>query len=215
VNQRQVFISRHAFWKTLGRSHNNFNAASPGKQFLYKQATSRSTCPNHKYLYRFVRIHISNKPILHTENEPELKCAYRQQIILNPIIMLLPLHNNQLFQSSLSEVHWFLAEQWWQNIAPVVTIEATSQQAMDNIAQAMDERMGKLEGKMKRFSPKLNPETSAQEWLNKPGAPKAERPDQTGGTMAYDELINHLYPARLLATYFGNLTKTSCLNFAR
>ena len=61
---------------------------------------------------------------------------------------------------------------------------------MDNIAQAMDERMGKLEGKMKRFSPKLNPETSAQEWLNKPGAPKAERPDQTGETMAYDELIN-------------------------
>ena len=121
--------------------------------------------------------------------------------------MLLPLHNNQLFQSSLSEVHWFLAEQWWQNIAPVVTIEATPQQAMDNIAQAMDERMGKLEGKMKRFSQKLNTETSAQEWLNKPGAPKAERPDQTGGTMAYDELINTSIPRVCLQLILVTLPK--------
>ena len=98
---------------------------------------------------------------------------------------------NQWTDSGPNVPHYpLLAEQWWQNIAPAVTGEATPQQAMDNIAQAMDERMGKLEGKMKRFSPKLNPETSAQEWLNKPGAPKAERPDQTGETMAYDELIN-------------------------
>ena len=82
-----------------------------------------------------------------------------------------------------------LAEQWWQNIAPAVTGEVTPQQAMDNIAQAMDERMGKLEGKMARFSPLLNEEISADEWLNKPGSPKAERPEEEPRTMAYDELI--------------------------
>ncbi|MBT3480384.1 MAG: carbohydrate ABC transporter substrate-binding protein [Opitutales bacterium] len=97
---------------------------------------------------------------------------------------------NQWTDSGPNVPHYpLLAEQWWQNIAPAVTGDVTPQQAMDNIAAAMDERMGKLEGKMKRFSPKLNPESSAKEWLNKPGAPKAERPDEAGETMAYDELI--------------------------
>jgi glycerol transport system substrate-binding protein len=97
---------------------------------------------------------------------------------------------NQWTDSGPNVPHYpLLSEQWWQNIAPAVTGEVTPQEAMDNIAQAMDERMGKLEGKMKRFSPKLHPETSAQEWLDKPGAPKAKRPDQTGETMAYDDLI--------------------------
>tara|TARA_B110000495_G_C23035350_1_gene618123 strand:+ start:152 stop:1909 length:1758 start_codon:yes stop_codon:yes gene_type:complete len=97
---------------------------------------------------------------------------------------------NQWTDSGPNVPHYpLLSEQWWQNIAPAVTGEVTPQEAMNNIAQAMDERMGKLEGKMKRFSPKLHPETSAQEWLDKPGAPKAKRPDQTGETMAYDDLI--------------------------
>jgi len=97
---------------------------------------------------------------------------------------------NQWTDSGPNVPHYpLLAEQWWQNIAPAVTGEVTPQQAMDNIAAAMDERMGKLEGKMKRFSPKLHPETSAEDWLKKPGAPKAERPDEAGETMAYDELI--------------------------
>ena len=82
-----------------------------------------------------------------------------------------------------------LAEQWWQNIAPAVTGEVTPQEAMDNIAQAMDERMGKLEGKMARYSPKLNQEIPADEWLKRPGSPKAERPEETPKTMAYDDLI--------------------------
>lgn len=80
-----------------------------------------------------------------------------------------------------------LAEQWWQNIAPAVTGDVTPQQSMDNIAKVMDDLMGKM--KLKRYSPKLNPETSAEEWLRKPGSPKAERPDEEPKTMPYDELI--------------------------
>ena len=80
-----------------------------------------------------------------------------------------------------------LAEQWWQNIAPAVTGEVTPQQAMDNIASVMDNLMGKM--KLNQYSPILNPETSADEWLNKPGSPKAERPDEAPKTMDYKKLI--------------------------
>jgi len=80
-----------------------------------------------------------------------------------------------------------LAEQWWQNIAPAVTGEVTPQQAMDNIAKAMDDLMGKL--RLKKFSPQLNEERPAEYWLSQPGAPKAERPDREPKTMAYEALI--------------------------
>jgi glycerol transport system substrate-binding protein len=80
-----------------------------------------------------------------------------------------------------------LAEQWWKNVALAVTGEATPQQAMDNLANTMDQLMGKLN--LPKYSPKLNEKKSADYWLNQPGSPKAERPDQKGKTMAYDELL--------------------------
>ncbi len=81
-----------------------------------------------------------------------------------------------------------LAEQWWKNIAPAVTGEFTPQQAMDNIANVMDNLMGKL--RLKKFSPKLNEKKDAVYWLNQPGSPKAERPDQEPMTMPYDEMLS-------------------------
>ncbi len=80
-----------------------------------------------------------------------------------------------------------LAEQWWQNIAPAVTGDVTPQEAMDNIGTAMDDLMGKMQ--LEKFSPKLNEEKSREFWLNQPGAPKPERPDQKPKTMAYEELV--------------------------
>ena len=80
-----------------------------------------------------------------------------------------------------------LAEQWWQNIAPAITGDVTPQQAMDNIAEAMDDLMGKM--KLKKFSPVLNEKRSREYWLSQPGSPKAERPDQEPKTMAYEELV--------------------------
>lgn len=80
-----------------------------------------------------------------------------------------------------------LAEQWWQNIAPAVTGEVTPQEAMDNIAKAMDDLMSKMD--LAAFSPVLNEEKPAQYWLDQPGSPKAERPDQEPKTMSYEELV--------------------------
>ncbi len=58
---------------------------------------------------------------------------------------------------------------------------------MDNIAIAMDNLMGKLN--LSKYSPVLNEEKSAAYWLEQPGAPKAERPDEEPKTMPYEELV--------------------------
>ncbi len=80
-----------------------------------------------------------------------------------------------------------LAEQWWQNIAPAVTGEVTPQEAMDNIASAMDDLMSKMN--LPAHSPVLNEEKTAEYWLSQSGAPKPERPDQQPKTMSYEELV--------------------------
>ena len=80
-----------------------------------------------------------------------------------------------------------LAEQWWKNVALAVTGEATPQQAMDSLANKMDELMGKL--RLAQYSPKLNPEKKREEWLSQPGSPKPERPDEKGKTMPYDDML--------------------------
>lgn len=80
-----------------------------------------------------------------------------------------------------------LAEQWWKNIAPAVTGAVTPQEAMDNIAYAMDDIMSKL--RLKKFPPVLNEKKDRQYWLNQPGSPKPERPDQEPRTMPYDDML--------------------------
>lgn len=85
-----------------------------------------------------------------------------------------------------------LAEQWWPNVASAVTGERTPQEAMDNLAMKMDELMGKMN--LKKYSPQLNPEMSAEYWYNQPGAPKAEVPDEEPMTVPYEELIKSWNP---------------------
>ncbi|WP_321992426.1 ABC transporter substrate-binding protein [Marispirochaeta aestuarii] len=80
-----------------------------------------------------------------------------------------------------------LAEQWWKNISTAVTGETTPQESMDNLARDMDDLMAKMT--LKQFSPQLNPERDPSYWLNQPGAPKPERPDEEPKTVPYDELI--------------------------
>ncbi len=80
-----------------------------------------------------------------------------------------------------------LAEQWWKNIATAVTGETTPQESMDNLARDMDDLMGKMN--LVQFSPELNPERDPQYWLDQPGSPKPERPDEEPRTIAYEELI--------------------------
>jgi glycerol transport system substrate-binding protein len=81
-----------------------------------------------------------------------------------------------------------MARVWWENIAPAITGEVKPQQAMDNVAHAMDDLMGKMN--LKYFSPRLNPIKPKEEWLGKTGgAPKADRPEEKGKTMSYEELL--------------------------
>lgn len=76
---------------------------------------------------------------------------------------------------------------WWPNIARAIEGQVTPQQAMDAIAQEMDEAMGQM--RMAKYSPQLAEPLSREEWLARPGAPKPERPRPTPQTIAYDELL--------------------------
>jgi glycerol transport system substrate-binding protein len=58
---------------------------------------------------------------------------------------------------------------------------------MDNLAAAMDELMGQMN--LPQFSPELNEPRSREYWLNQPGSPKPERPDEEPKTVPYDQLI--------------------------
>jgi glycerol transport system substrate-binding protein len=81
-----------------------------------------------------------------------------------------------------------MSAQWAKNVGMAVAGEITAQQAMDNIAYAMEDLMGEMN--LKKYSPTLNPKKSREYWLAQPGAPKPERPDERGETMAYDKLID-------------------------
>ena len=89
-----------------------------------------------------------------------------------------------------------LAQLWWQNIGDVNSGAFTPQQAMDRLANEMDQvmaRMQKADEKAKVYGgcgPRLNDEKPASEWLGKGGAKaKLANEKPKGETIAYDELI--------------------------
>jgi glycerol transport system substrate-binding protein len=85
-----------------------------------------------------------------------------------------------------------LAQLWWKNVAPAVTGEKTPQQAMDRLAEEMDEVMGRLQRSgMKACAPKLNPKTDPTRWLTDKGAPWAKLANEKpkGETVPYDKLL--------------------------
>jgi glycerol transport system substrate-binding protein len=85
-----------------------------------------------------------------------------------------------------------LAQLWWQNVAPAITGEVTPQVAMDNLAAAQDDVLGRLERVgMATCGPKLGEEKDPQFWFDEPGAPKAklENEKPPGETVNYDDLL--------------------------
>lgn len=79
---------------------------------------------------------------------------------------------------------------WWQNIAEALSGNVTPQQALDNLAQQQDAIMARLErAGMETCSPIMNELRDAEYWLNQPGSPKAERPDEEPVTVAYETLL--------------------------
>ena len=86
-----------------------------------------------------------------------------------------------------------LAQLWWQNVAQAVTGEKSPQQAMDNLADQMDQVMGRLErAGMERCAPKLNKKEDPSKWLSDKQAPwkKLANEKPKGETIAYEQLLS-------------------------
>jgi glycerol transport system substrate-binding protein len=90
-----------------------------------------------------------------------------------------------------------LAQLWWQNIGDVNSGVFTPQQAMDRLAEEMDQVMARMQAadeKAKTYGgcgPRLNPKKDPAEWLGKPDGPKAKLANEKpqGKTIDYDELV--------------------------
>jgi glycerol transport system substrate-binding protein len=90
-----------------------------------------------------------------------------------------------------------LAQLWWQNIGDVNSGVFTPQQAMDRLANEMDDVMARMQvadEKAKTYSgcgPRLNKPKDPKEWLGKPDGPKAKLANEKpqGQTIDYDELV--------------------------
>lgn len=85
-----------------------------------------------------------------------------------------------------------LAQLWWQNIGEAVSGQVTVDRAMDKLAEEMDKVMERIQrsGVQKECGPKLNPCGDPEEWLKKPGSPKAKVDEKPKGqTVDYDSLI--------------------------
>ncbi|GIZ50944.1 ABC transporter substrate-binding protein [Noviherbaspirillum aridicola] len=85
-----------------------------------------------------------------------------------------------------------LAQLWWKNVATAVTGEKTPQQAMDQLADEMDQVMSRLQrAGMKNCAPKLNAKGDPNKYLSDTGAPwkKLANEKPKGETIAYDKLL--------------------------
>ncbi len=90
-----------------------------------------------------------------------------------------------------------LAQLFWENIGDVNSGAFTAQQAMDRLAEQMDQIMGRMEAADKANNayhgcgPRLNEPKDPSAWLSKDHAPwaKLDNEKPPGETIAYDELI--------------------------
>jgi glycerol transport system substrate-binding protein len=93
-----------------------------------------------------------------------------------------------------------LAQLWWQNIGDASSGAKTAQAAMDALCQAQEAVLQRLEraGVQGDIGPKLNPETSPEEWMKKGGAPKPKVANEKEKpvTVNYDELVKSWQDAK-------------------
>jgi len=85
-----------------------------------------------------------------------------------------------------------LSQLWWKNIAQAVSGEKTAQQAMDNLAEDMDQVMAQLgQQGMAHCGPKLNPKVEPKKWLDDYVAPRKQLANEKplGETVNYEELL--------------------------
>jgi glycerol transport system substrate-binding protein len=93
-----------------------------------------------------------------------------------------------------------LAQLWWQNIGDASSGAKTAQEAMDSLCKAQEAVLQRLEraGVQGEIGPKLNPETSAEEWMKKGGAPRPKIANEKEKpiTVNYDELVKSWQEAK-------------------
>ncbi|MEJ8822136.1 ABC transporter substrate-binding protein [Variovorax humicola] len=85
-----------------------------------------------------------------------------------------------------------LAQLWWKNVAEAVTGEKTPQKAMDNLADEMDQVMGRLErAGMAKCAPKLAAKSDPAKMLSDDHAPwkKLDNEKPKGTTIDYEKLL--------------------------
>jgi len=90
-----------------------------------------------------------------------------------------------------------LAQLWWQNIGDVNSGASTPQEAMDRLANEMDQVMARMQAADEAADvyggcgPRLNDEQDASAWLGRPDGPKAKLDNEKpqGETIAYEEII--------------------------
>jgi glycerol transport system substrate-binding protein len=97
-----------------------------------------------------------------------------------------------------------LAQLWWQNIGDVNSGAFTPQEAMDRLAEQMDEVMARMQAADEQANvyggcgPRLNEPKDPQEWLAADGSPKPklENEKPQGETVAYEELVKRWQTAQ-------------------
>ena len=90
-----------------------------------------------------------------------------------------------------------LAQLWWQNIGNVTSGNSTAQEAMDRLAEEIDQIMARMQaadeaaGTYSGCGPRLNEKRDAQYWLKRDGAPwpKLSNEKPKGETIAYEQLV--------------------------
>ena len=86
-----------------------------------------------------------------------------------------------------------MAPLWWQNISLALSGEKTPQQALDLLAQQMDQRLQEIanSGKMPHCAPKPGPLKAPSHWLNSQRAPRAKLANEKppGQTVSYEKLL--------------------------
>ena len=89
-----------------------------------------------------------------------------------------------------------LAQLWWQNIGDVNSGAFTAQEAMDRLAEQMDQVMARMQQADEQADvyggcgPRLNEEQDPEVWLSQPGSPRQMVDEDTPGeTIPYDELV--------------------------
>ena len=86
-----------------------------------------------------------------------------------------------------------LSSHWWDNVADAIDGVVEPQEAMSNMARAMEQDLSAMSFAREECSPKLNKPNTRGYWLSKPGAPKSpllnEKPQ--GRTHSYEQSLQH------------------------